>query len=405
MGRFTLSLAMRRPPIVAPHRWPHPSRPLFFSRRLNTSAPAADAVPQWTPPSRNRAVAWWLYISAAAVGGVIWFGGVTRLTESGLSIVEWKPISGVRPPMTEQEWEREFKHYQQFPEYQQRSDMTLSDFKFIFFWEWAHRVLARSLGVVFGGPLLYYTARGYFKGNRPFLAGLLGILSLGGMQGFMGWYMVRSGLDHKLLEEKRKATVSAYRLAAHLCLAFTIYAFMLRMGFGLKLPVCTSFERLAMVQRWSRLSFASMFATAMSGAFVAGLDAGLFYNNGFPLMAGGIVPPVDHLFAMEPMWRNFFENHSMVQTTHRILAGITTVVIAGLNVACSRRRGFIPPMVHRNLMYVNTALLLQVTLGMWTIISSVDIPIAASHQMGALILMSTLIRMCAVVGSRGVVLA
>lgn len=369
------------------------------------AAKAAASARPWVAPPHNRSVANWLYVSAACVGGVVWFGGVTRLTESGLSLVEWKPISGVRPPLSEEEWEQEFKHYQKFPEFQQKPDMTMREFQFIFFWEWAHRVLARSLGLVFGGPLLYYAARGRFKGNGNFLAGLIGILGLGGAQGFMGWYMVKSGLDDKILEERRKATVSAYRLAAHLVLAFTIFSFMLRMGYGLKLPVMAPFPRLAKVQLWSRLSFSMMFLTATTGAFVAGLDAGLMYNDGFPWMAGGVFPPSDHLFALEPAWRNIFENPSMAQTVHRVMAGVTFMTITGLNVAASRRRGFIPRIVFRNLMYVNTALLLQVGLGIWTVMSTVDIPVAASHQIGALILLSTLIRMCAVVGSRGVILA
>lgn len=378
---------------------------VHLSAADEAAARAAAAAKPWLAPPHNRSVANWLYISAACVGGVVWFGGVTRLTESGLSLVEWKPISGVRPPLTDAEWEQEFKHYQKFPEFQQKPDMTMREFKFIFFWEWAHRVLARSLGLVFGGPLLYYTARGHFKGNGKFLAGLFGILGLGGAQGFMGWYMVKSGLDDKILEERRKATVSAYRLAAHLVLAFTIYSFMLRMGYGLKLPVMAPFPRFAQVQLWSRLSFSIMFLTAISGAFVAGLDAGLMYNDDFPWMAGGVFPPSDHLFALEPAWRNIFENPSMAQTIHRVMAGVTFVAITGLNVAASRRRGFIPRPVFRNLMYVNTALVLQVALGFWTVMSSVDIPVAATHQIGALILLSTLIRMCAVLGSRGVILA
>ncbi|EPY26998.1 cytochrome c oxidase assembly protein subunit 15 [Angomonas deanei] len=281
--------------------------------------------------------------------------------------------------------------------------MTLTEFKFIFFWEWAHRVLARSVGVVFGVPLLYYMYKGRFAGNRPLLLSLWGILSLGGAQGFMGWYMVSSGLDHSLIEERKKVTVSSYRLASHLFLAFLIYAAMLRVGYGLKLPKCPQFPGFKKVQLWSRASCSVMFLTAMSGAFVAGLDAGLMYNDGFPLMAGGIIPPMDHLTALEPWWRNFFENHAAAQTTHRLLAGVTFLTIAVLNSAV--HRGKVTPQVMRTLHAVNGALILQVLLGMWTVISQVDIPVAASHQFGALLLLSTLIRMCAVVGSRGVVLA
>ncbi|KAG5474516.1 hypothetical protein LSCM1_03303 [Leishmania martiniquensis] len=417
MQRFTARHAIdaaapisaRRLPLLLRTCWAQRCPARFAATKTYPSAAdkaaGATSTKPWVAPRQNRSVAHWLYISAACVGGVVWLGGVTRLTESGLSLVEWKPISGVRPPLTDEEWDAEFRHYKEFPEFKQKPKMTLKEFQFIFFWEWAHRVLARSLGLIFGGPLIYYAGRGYFKGNGRFLAGLVGILGLGCAQGFMGWYMVTSGLDKKLLEERRKATVSAYRLAAHLLLAFTIYSFMLRMGFGLKLPVLTPFPRMAKVQLWLRLSFAMMFVTAISGAFVAGLDAGLLYNDDFPWMAGGVFPPTDHLFALEPTWRNFFENHSMVQTTHRVMAGVTFLTIAGLNVAASRRRGFIPPSVLRSLMLVNAALLLQVSLGMWTVMSAVNVPVAVSHQMGALVLLTTLIRMCAVVGSRGLVLA
>lgn len=385
------------------------SPPRFFAPSSEAALPNASPAsctavhPALHPP--NRSIARWLYLCAGVVGGVVCFGGITRLTESGLSIVQWKPLTGVRPPMTQSEWEAEFAQYQAFPEFKQKPDMTLQEFKFIFFWEWAHRVLARSLGLVFGGPLLYHTLRGRFTGQRAFLYGLLGIMGVGGAQGFMGWYMVRSGLDPRLLEERKKATVSAYRLASHLCLAFVIYASMLRMGYALVLPRCPAFAKRALVQRWSRGCFSLMFVTAMSGAFVAGLDAGLLYTDDFPFMAGGIFPPRDHLLALTPAWRNMFENHSMVQTCHRMLAGATTLAIAGLNVACAARRGgAVPRPIYRTLRVVNALLVMQCALGMWTIMSSVDVPVAAAHQVVALLLLASLTRMCAVVGSRGVML-
>ncbi|RNE96220.1 cytochrome oxidase assembly protein [Trypanosoma rangeli] len=377
---------------------------LRFKHRLQSTV-AATAEAAWTAPPTNRAVAHWLYCSAALVGGVVVIGGVTRLTESGLSIVDWKPVTGVRPPLTRQEWEEEFAKYQNFPEFKQKDSMTMEEFKFIFFWEWAHRLMARSLGLVYGVPMMYFLCKGRFKGHNALAAALVGILALGGAQGAMGWYMVRSGLDPRLLEERRKATVSAYRLAAHLVLAFVIYSCMMRVGFGLKLPHLGEFQGKTVIQCWSRLSFAVVFCTVVSGAFVAGLDAGLMYNNEFPWMGGGLVPPRDHLFTVEPWWRNALENPAAAQTWHRLMAAASTASILGLNVACLRHGAVLPKMLRRGLMPVNGILALQVGLGIWTIVSYVDVPIATTHQLGSLLLLTSIIRLCALLGSRGLLLA
>lgn len=348
----------------------------------------------------------WLFTSCGVVGTIVLVGGITRLTESGLSITEWKPVSGIKPPLTAAEWDAEFKRYQQFPEFKQKPDMTLDEFKWIFFWEWFHRVLARSMGIVYGMPLIYFAARGYLKGQPRLAAYLLSFLAMGGAQGALGWYMVKSGLDDRLLAEKKKATVSAYRLAAHLSLAFAIYAGMLRVGLGLRLPKAVTFKGKAPLQALARLSFGVMFTTAVSGAAVAGLDAGLLYNDGFPFMAGRIAPPLDELFpvAVQPFYRNFFENGSCAQTWHRVMAGSTTALIVGLNAVAALHKGHLPFAVSRAVLYVNAATVLQVSLGIATLLSYVEIPVAASHQAGSMVLLSTLIRLCAVLGSRGVVL-
>ena len=240
---------------------------------------------------RNWAVSSWLFFTAGMVGGVVVVGGMTRLTESGLSIVDWRPVTGVIPPRTQNEWEEEFAKYQHSPEFKQKSHMTLDEFKTIFYWEWGHRVLARSLGIVYGVPMVYFLTRGYFKGHPMMKVGLAGLFALGGAQGAMGWYMVKSGLDPKLLDENKKATVSAYRLAAHLTLAFLLYASMARIAMGLRLPAAVNFPGKFAVQNMSRISTGVMFTTAISGAFVAGLDAGLLYSDGFPLMGGRVMPP------------------------------------------------------------------------------------------------------------------
>jgi cytochrome c oxidase assembly protein subunit 15 len=331
-------------------------------------------------------------------------GGITRLTESGLSIVDWRPVTGVIPPITEEEWLTEFEKYKNSPEFKQKSSMNLHQFKEIFFWEWFHRVLARSIGVVYGLPLLYYAARGTFKGRSLFLATLVGILGLGGCQGALGWYMVKSGLDPKLLDEKRKATVSAGRLAAHLTLAFIIYSSMLRIGLGLRYAPAQAFQGKVPVQLLARWCFAVMFSTAISGAFVAGLDAGLLYNDGFPLMGGRVIPPVEDLLPLTPPWRNFFEHGPMAQLWHRFMAGTTTASILMLNVAARRHRATLPVAVSKALKGVNHALGLQVVLGIAALLSYVATPVAASHQAGSLLLLTMLIRLCAILGSKGLVL-
>jgi heme a synthase len=371
----------------------------------DTTATAAS-LPYLKGPqfAHNRTVRRWLFCSSVIVFGVVCFGGITRLTESGLSIVEWKPVTGVRPPISQEEWEAEFAKYKYSPEFAQRSDMDLDTFKWIFFWEWAHRFLARTVGVVYGGPLVYFAARGYLRGQPLLLAALVGLLGLGGAQGALGWYMVKSGLDPKLLEEKKKATVSAYRLAAHLTLAFTIYSGMMRIAFGLGNPLMAPFAGKFAVQSLARISTTVMFCTAISGAFVAGLDAGLLYNDGFPLMAGGIFPPADHIWVTEPWWKNFLENPPGAQLWHRLMAGSTTGCILLLNLAAMRYKSTLPPAVKSALRAVNAMLVIQVTLGIGALQSFVAVPQAAAHQAGSLILLTKLIRLCAILGSRGTIL-
>lgn len=333
---------------------------------------------------------------------VVCFGGITRLTESGLSIVEWRPVTGIRPPLSRDEWEAEFAKYKHSPEFAQKSDMTLEEFQWIFFWEWAHRLLARTVGIVYGAPLVYFFSKGYFKGRGLLGASLVGLLALGGGQGALGWYMVKSGLDPKLLEERKKATVSAYRLAAHLTLAFTIYAGMMRIAFGLGNPALAAFRGKLLLQTLSRGACSVMFATAITGAFVAGLDAGLLYNDDFPWMAGGVFPPRDHIYVAEPWWKNFLENPPAAQLFHRIMAGTTTTTIVLLNGVAYTYRASLPSNVRGAIRAVNAMLLVQVSLGFAAIMSFVSIPIAAAHQAGSLILLTKLIRLCAVMASKGV---
>eukprot|EP00744_Colponema_vietnamica_P026641 GILI01039594.1.p1 GENE.GILI01039594.1~~GILI01039594.1.p1 ORF type:complete len:466 (+),score=70.85 GILI01039594.1:67-1464(+) len=356
------------------------------------------------PSPTNQTVAAWLYFCAAMVGLIIVVGGITRLTESGLSIVDWRPVTGAIPPRTQAEWETEFAKYKNFPEYKQKPDMTLSEFKQIFFWEWFHRFLARSVGLAYALPLAYFVVRGRLSKSATGKRSLVGFVLLFAAQGGMGWYMVKSGLKRELLDERKKATVSAYRLAIHLTLALILFTGFIRTGVGLR-HFAINFQGHQALQNTARAVFCLTFVTAFSGAFVAGLDAGFLYNDGFPLMGGRVFPPLEELFEKDlPLYRNFFENPVMAQTFHRVMAGITSTATIGLAVVARRTPGPLPPQVKRALMMVYGAVALQATLGMLTIITRMHLHMAATHQSGAVFLLAMVCRLCAILGSRGIVL-
>lgn len=363
----------------------------------------------------DRAMSRWLLICGAVVGVIVVVGGVTRLTESGLSIVKWKPLSGIRPPLTSEEWELEFDGYKKFPEFKQKPDMTLSDFKYIFFWEWLHRALARSMGIVFGVPLLYFAAKGALKGRGALQLRLAAALLLGAGQGALGWYMVKSGLDHQLTERSEKATVSPYRLASHLTMAFTIFSVLLATAFRLQLAtlslpevVHAGVQSTTLLPGLAKLSLGTMFVTAVSGAFVAGLDAGLFFNDTFPYMGEGWFPVAADCFAKSPLWRNIFENPVAAQLWHRIMAGATTISVLLLNAEHHRLMqlpetdpaGLLARALKGYIRGVNHALLGQVTLGMAAIVTSVYLPIAALHQLNSMVLLGILLRLVCMLGFR-----
>lgn len=292
-------------------------------------------------------------------------GGVTRLTESGLSITEWKPVIGTLPPLNDAEWQAEFEKYQQIPEYRERNaDMTLADYKSIFWWEYAHRLWGRLIGAIYLVPFLAFVALGQVRGGLAWRLG--GIFVLGGLQGALGWYMVQSGLADRI-------DVSPYRLTAHLGLALLIYAATLWTALDLLRP--PTGERT--VDRRALALAAFVFLTMMSGGFVAGNDAGLIYNT-FPLMDGQLVAPgyLDN----DPWWINFFENPAAVQFDHRVL-GISTVLLSLFYWARARRHA-VGAAVHA----VPAVALLQAALGISTLLLVVPIPLAALHQAGAVTL-------------------
>jgi cytochrome c oxidase assembly protein subunit 15 len=341
---------------------------------MNTAAYAAS-----TNRADDRRIAFWLLLCCALVFAMVVLGGVTRLTGSGLSMVEWDPLMGFIPPMNEAEWERVFSLYQASPEYLKiNAGMDLDGFKRIFWFEFAHRVLGRTIGIAFLLPFLYFLARGMIR--RPLVPKLVAMFVLGGMQGVLGWYMVKSGLVDN-------PHVSQYRLTAHLSLALVIYAYMFWVALGL-LPGRRQTGSAA--SPGIRLSAALLgllaFVTIMSGGFVAGLKAGFVYNT-FPLMDGRWIP--EAMFLQEPLWRNFFENMATVQFDHRLLATLTFLgVMAFWFIA---RRTISSPQTRLGMHLLLAAVVLQVALGISTLLLYVPVALAAAHQAGALLLLTALL--------------
>ncbi|KAK5015262.1 Cytochrome c oxidase assembly protein cox15, partial [Cryomyces antarcticus] len=372
---------------------------------------------------------------AASVFGLVVFGGLTRLTESGLSITEWRPVTGSMPPRDFEDWNKEFALYKSSPEFKQlNSRMGLDEFKQIYWMEWIHRFWARAVGLTFALPTLYFVARR--RVSAPMAAKLLGITGLIGFQGFIGWWMVKSGLKDDLFAPGAHPRVSQYRLTAHLGTAFLCYVAMVWNGLSIlrehrllanpKKSV-TELQTLASPQlRRFRRSVAALallvFCTALSGALVAGLDAGLIYNE-WPTMGGGsgtlnnlsqsvlggsLAPPAMELFdpwyshtpdRSDVYWRNALENPSLVQLDHRILATTTFTAVMALwaYTRFSRPvRTALPAPARKAVTAVTALVWLQVTLGVSTLLYLVPVPLAAAHQAGALALLTGTI----VLGSR-----
>ncbi len=322
--------------------------------------------------SQNRAVAAWLLLCCGLVFVMVVLGGFTRLTGSGLSMVDWRPLMGILPPMSDAEWQRVFEMYQQSPEFQKvNSAFGLEEFKSIFWLEYLHRLLGRTIGLVFFVPFVYFLVRGYIQ--RHEWPKYLLMFILGGMQGLLGWYMVKSGL----VDVPR---VSQYRLTAHLVAAFVIYAYMLWVALSLLFPPPAN----AAKHPWYGRSLALITlisVTIVSGGFVAGLKAGKIYNT-FPMMGDYWVPP--GFFALEPFWRNFFDNMATVQFDHRWLAIATfvAVVIFWLRARKADMPARARPAVNALL---HTAVL-QVALGITTLLLGVPVILGATHQAVAMLL-------------------
>ncbi|ROV91579.1 hypothetical protein VPNG_09718 [Cytospora leucostoma] len=363
------------------------------------------------PEESSKSVAYWLLGSAASVFGIVILGGLTRLTESGLSITEWRPVTGSVPPMSDEDWESEFAKYRASPEYTQLNPhMDVNEFKKIYFYEWTHRLWGRFIGLSFVLPTVYFIAKR--RVTRRMALNLVGISGLIGFQGFIGWWMVASGLKDDLFAPGAHPRVSQYRLAAHLSTAFVCYSWMLLCGLSVlrtrklladptaasKLVQVLSNPALTPFRRYATALTALVFVTAMSGALVAGLDAGLIYNE-FPKMGTGLAPPKSELFdrfysrkedGSDLWWRNMLENPSLVQLDHRALA--MTVCASVLAFFAYSRTGRVkaalPADARKATMGMLHLMLMQVTLGITTLIYIIPIPLAAAHQAGALALLT-----------------
>jgi heme a synthase len=328
-------------------------------------------------PAAHRPLFIWLLISAGMVFAMAIIGAITRLTESGLSITEWAPIKGALPPLSDHDWQKAFDDYRQIPQYQiLNKGMSLEEFKTIYFWEWIHRLWGRLIGLVYALPFFFFLIT---KKIPVALQGRLWlILLLGGLQGFIGWFMVQSGLSER-------TSVSPYRLAMHLSLALIIYSFLIWTIADIRRQstaiICgASF----CLKRHNVVTLFFLALTIIWGAFVAGLDAGHAYNT-FPLMAGHYMPP--EVWTLSPVWLNFFENTAMVQFIHRNLAYITFFLAVSLAFRLWHVRGPLQRYGH----LVGATALLQLLLGIGTVISGVDITLATLHQGGAILLLTTLL--------------
>jgi len=325
----------------------------------------------------DRQVAAWLLFCAAVILGMILLGAVTRLTGSGLSMVEWKPLVGVIPPLSEQAWQETFDKYRQFPEYQKvNRGMSLDAFKSIFMYEYLHRVLGRLIGVLFLLPLLYFAWRGRIR--QGLMPKLVLLFFLGGCQGLLGWYMVKSGL----VDNPR---VSQYRLTAHLGLAVAIYAYMLWLAFDLLLRAypASSTQAGRPNAGFSRVLVGLIYLMILSGGLVAGTRAGFAYST-WPLMGDSFIPR--GLYAGTPAWLDMFEDITTVQFNHRMFAYFLTVLI-----------GVFAALVYRSdvgsrgklaVTLLLVALAGQLVLGISTLLLHVPVVLAAAHQGGAMLLLT-----------------
>jgi len=325
-----------------------------------TAVPTKQANP-------NRAIRAWLLLVAALIALMVLIGGATRLTESGLSITEWKPVTGALPPLSQTDWEQAFEAYKLIPQYRSlNAGMTLSQFKTIFWWEWSHRLLGRVIGMVYLLPFLFFLWRGGMSAELKRRLWL--IFGLGALQGAVGWWMVASGLSER-------TEVSQYRLATHLVLALLIFAAIVwtlrRLGERPSLVVP------ARLKITAALLLTLTFVQLYLGALVAGLRAGLVYNT-WPAIDGSFIPTAARLWFDQPWWRNLFENTLTVQFEHRMTA-YTLFFLAAFH-AFDAVRSRVDRRVVNGALWLVAVVTLQATLGILTLLNQVPIDLALSHQ-------------------------
>jgi cytochrome c oxidase assembly protein subunit 15 len=336
---------------------------------LPIGAPAIHARTQ-----RTRAVAIWLWILAGLVFLMVVVGGATRLTESGLSITQWKPLTGVIPPLSAADWQAEFENYKLIPQYSAVfPDMDLSGFKFIFFFEWTHRLLGRLIGLAAVVPLVFFWIRGAL--TPALKVKLLGVLALGGLQGFVGWWMVKSGLSGRI-------EVAQERLAIHLLLASALFVALVWLASSL------SQRTRARATRALRLT-ANIFVLAVLaqiglGALVAGLRAGRAYNT-WPLIEGRLIPPLDQLTLLSPLWRNFLDNLLTVQFQHRMAA--YAVLAFALAQAAAAWRALGPGAASARATALAILVAAQASIGIATLVLAAPLWAALLHQAFAMIVL------------------
>jgi len=317
-------------------------------------------------PSRPRALATWLFTVAGLIVAMVIVGGITRLTESGLSITEWKPISGAIPPLTDAAWQAEFDHYKRIPEYTQiNRGMTLAGFKHIFFWEYSHRLLGRLIGLAFALPLLWFAVKRRVPPGYGWR--LVALLALGGLQGAIGWWMVSSGLAVR-------TDVSHVRLAVHLITALILLSGMVWTALDLRNLAGSRLARPAALRPLALIALALLFSQIMFGAFTAGLNAGYAFAS-WPLMGDSFFPAGVPM--VSPAWRNAVDNPVVVQFIHRWFAFIAAAGLIALALKAMRSGGVAAGRILIGLV------VLQILLGISTLMSGVEIGIAVAHQANA----------------------
>ena len=340
-------------------------------------------LPVWAvdiPAARRRNLRIWFWVGAILTASTLVVGGITRLTESGLSIVDWAPIVGSVPPLNNADWQDAFSRYQMFPEYVKlRPDMTLSEFKQIYFWEYLHRMIGRLIGVVFLVPFIWFLIRGYF--TKPLLMRVLLLFVLGGLQGLMGWYMVSSGLVDR-------PEVSHYRLAAHLLLAMTIFSSCLWFANDLiprRRITISGKSRTFLIRALLGLG-AVLVIQILWGAFVAGLNAGFILNT-FPMMNGSLLPP--NGWSRDPLLINLVENLATVQWVHRVVG--TVLLIGAIAFFFKVRRNPDLAPFHTMATIFSGLIALQYCLGVTTLLTHVKTAVGVTHQATALVIVGVLL--------------